>query len=113
MGTLHYVFHCRCSRPIVLPVGTIEHIIVPPIDPSTLLRSVGLVCAHCKRVRSYPLGADSPHYDPIPPAILAPQSEEIRTFAGWLKCDTESCTTRLPLFSLRSVPIDAEARHKE
>ena len=112
MGYLHYVFHCRCTRSILLRVETLGPPFEPPEGHSKDVQSVGIVCPHCKRVRSYSVDKDSANYDPTSSAVLSRQTPA-PMFSGWLKCAEENCKTPLALFSPVTIPTDDEERHKE
>jgi hypothetical protein len=112
MGQMHYVFHCRCSCPIVFPSETLGQVIVPPNTLPTNPHSVGVVCGQCKRVRSYSADTNAQDYDPTMSAVLQ-DLKPTPMFVEWLTCEEEICGTRLALFSPVSISTDPEERRKE
>lgn len=108
MGYLHYVFHCRgpqCSEPIALRAEMLGPPFAIPDFPSKDLRAVALVCPRCRRVRTYSADKDLAAFDPTVKEVWLDQSPS-QVFAGWQKCEEDTCTALLPLVSLRNIPID-------
>jgi hypothetical protein len=107
MASLHYTFECRCTRPILVEADKLEDVIAPIPLRTARIDVVGIVCANCKRVRTYSLD-ENPH----PPAIVDKRSPTYM-FAGWLGCDDGGCKTKLPLFSLTAIPADPKGKNTE
>jgi hypothetical protein len=109
-ATIVYAFHCKdCGAPMWLPAGTLGNTFGNPALRSIVAASVGVVCPQCKFVGNYSLFENSPDYNPRDRPLLAqPIGETV--FLKWLKCETGSCNTPLPVFAIWSVTTTAEER---
>ena len=113
METMHWVFNCSCGKHIWLPTRMLGLVIVPQDSRTKKIRDVGLVCPHCKQVRTYSREKESVNFDSTSRVVVAPQTEDDWAFAGWLECEEKTCSIRLPLFSPTSVPTGEELKKRE
>jgi hypothetical protein len=107
----HYVFDCKCGKPIALHAEKIWQRFEDQDIPATAPHPLVIACFHCKRLGIYSLDEDSHHRTQYRVVSLDPPIET--ECFGWLQCDEASCGFLAPLFAAGTLSMQAEERTNE
>jgi hypothetical protein len=92
-------FLCRnpeCGKPLRLPLETLLWLTANPADPSIRASAIAVLCHHCTRINSYSLLQNSSDRVDADQFVSPDRSAGINLLK-WLRCDEETCKSRLPL----------------
>jgi hypothetical protein len=110
---LYWIFHCRCSKPLVIQVDRLVPQELGRESLSKEIRHVVAVCPDCKFAGIYSADKDSPHYDPQVRVVGGTQNATLDR-AGWLECEGgDLCPTPIALFLRASFPNELEVWRDE
>jgi len=100
-------FLCRnpeCGKPMRFPIEALLRLTVDPADPSIRASAIAVLCHHCTQIKRHSLLPNSSDQFDADRFVLQDRSVGMNLL-GWLRCDEETCKSRLPLIETWSQTI--------